>query len=81
MTFVENHDVGAPPNRYLAYAFIAAYPGYPIFANVDIADKKMSNLAWIHPHRRKCGDHPGRSDHDHLTPHSTRIGHRADALD
>ena len=48
VTFVENHDVGAPPNRHLAYAFIAAYPGYPLFANVDIGDKKISNLAWIH---------------------------------
>ncbi len=50
VTFVENHDVGAPPNRHLAYAFIAAYPGYPIFANVDLGDKKLSNLAWIHTH-------------------------------
>ena len=48
LTFVENHDVGAPTNRLLAYAFIAAYPGYPLFANADIHDAALSNLAWIH---------------------------------
>jgi alpha-amylase len=31
LTFVENHDVDPPPNRLLAYAFLAAYPGYPCF--------------------------------------------------
>ena len=34
LTFVPNHDVGPPVNRMLAYAFIAAYPGYPAFFDV-----------------------------------------------
>src|SRR5262249_51657648 len=36
LTFVQNHDVLPPPNRLLAQAFIAAYPGYPAFFNVDL---------------------------------------------
>ncbi len=47
MTFVDNHDVAPPPNRLLAYAFIAAYPGYPTFYNVSLHDQAMSNLVWI----------------------------------
>jgi alpha-amylase len=47
LTFVENHDVGPPVNRLLAYAFIAAYPGYPAFFNVDLRDAKLNNLVWI----------------------------------
>jgi alpha-amylase len=47
LTFVENHDVGPPANRLLAYAFIAAYPGYPAFFNVDLRDEKLNNLVWI----------------------------------
>ncbi len=48
LTFVENQDVDAPSNRYLAYAFIAGYPGYPMFANVDTRDSNLNNLAFIH---------------------------------
>jgi alpha-amylase len=47
LTFVENHDVGPPANRRLAYAFIAAYPGYPAFFDVDLTDPALSNLAWV----------------------------------
>jgi alpha-amylase len=47
VTFVENHDVGPPINRLLAYAFIAAYPGYPSFFNVDLRDGALNNLVWI----------------------------------
>jgi alpha-amylase len=47
LTFVENHDVGPPANRLLAYAFIAAYPGYPAFFDVDLRDAAINNLVWI----------------------------------
>lgn len=48
VTFVENHDVGPPQNRMLAYAFLAAYVGYPIFYDVSLNDAVMNNLVWIH---------------------------------
>ena len=51
MTFVENHDVGAPQNRHLAYAFLAAYPGYPTFYDVSLRDHAMNNLVWIREHK------------------------------
>ena len=47
LTFVQNHDVGPPANRLLAYAFIAAYPGYPAFFDVDLRDAVLNNLVWI----------------------------------
>ncbi|HSC71773.1 MAG TPA: alpha-amylase domain-containing protein, partial [Candidatus Methylomirabilis sp.] len=47
LTFVQNHDVGPPMNRLLAYAFIAAYPGYPAFFDVDLNDSAINNLVWI----------------------------------
>lgn len=47
LTFVQNHDVGPPPNRRLAQAFIAAYPGYPAFFDVDLQDAALNNLVWI----------------------------------
>jgi alpha-amylase len=47
VTFVQNHDVPAPPNRLLAHAFIAAYPGYPTFFDVDLTDAALNNLVWI----------------------------------
>lgn len=47
LTFVENHDVPPPVNRLLAYAFIAAYPGYPAFFNVDLRDAALNNLVWV----------------------------------
>ncbi|HEX3204465.1 MAG TPA: alpha-amylase domain-containing protein [Nitrospiraceae bacterium] len=47
VTFVENHDVGPPPNRLLAYAFIASYPGYPLFFNVPLDDTVFNNLLWV----------------------------------
>jgi alpha-amylase len=47
LTFVQNHDVGPPPNRMLAYAFIAAYPGYPAFFDVDLRDATLNNLVWV----------------------------------
>jgi alpha-amylase len=50
LTFVENHDVPPPPNGLLAYAFIAAYPGYPSFFNVALTDAKLNNLVWVHDH-------------------------------
>jgi alpha-amylase len=48
LTFVENHDVGPPVNRILAYAFLAAYPGYPCFFKVSLDDPVINNLVWIH---------------------------------
>lgn len=48
VTFVENHDVGAPENRLLAYAFLAGYPGYPFFANIDLNDRNLKGLVWVH---------------------------------
>lgn len=47
LTFVQNHDVGPPANRMLAYAFIAAYTGYPAFFDVDLRDPVMNNLVWV----------------------------------
>ena len=44
LTFVENQDSPPPINRLLAYAFIAAYPGYPAFFNVDLQDAALDNL-------------------------------------
>lgn len=50
-TFIENNDVGPPSNKYLALAFISAYPGYPFFYNVDLGDANVKNLAWIHTNK------------------------------
>jgi alpha-amylase len=47
LTFVQNHDVGPPANRLIAHAFIAAYPGYPAFFDVDLRDARLNNLVWI----------------------------------
>ena len=47
LTFVQNHDVGPPANRLLAHAFIAAYPGYPAFFDVDLRDRALNNLVWV----------------------------------
>jgi alpha-amylase len=47
LTFVQNHDVMPPVNRLLAYAFIAAYPGYPAFFDVDLQDAALNNLVWV----------------------------------
>ena len=47
LTFVQNHDVGPPDDRLLAYAFIASYPGYPLFFDVSLNDPTMNNLVWI----------------------------------
>jgi alpha-amylase len=47
VTFVENHDVAPPANRLLAYAFISAYPGYPMFFRVDLRDRAINNLVWV----------------------------------
>ncbi len=50
LTFVENPDVGPPANRMLAYAFIAAYPGYPLFSSTLLDDPQTRNLVWVHTH-------------------------------
>ena len=50
LTFAQNHDVGPPPNRLLAEAFIAAYPGYPAFFDVDLRDAVLNNLVWVQNH-------------------------------
>ena len=47
LTFVQNQDVRPPVNRMLAHAFIAAYPGYPAFFDVDLRDPALNNLIWI----------------------------------
>jgi len=47
LTFVQNHDVGPPANRRLAQAFIAAYPGYPAFFDIDLRDAALNNLIWV----------------------------------
>jgi alpha-amylase len=47
LTFVQNHDTGPPQNRLLAQAFIAAYPGYPAFFDVNLRDRTLNNLVWI----------------------------------
>ena len=47
LTFVDNHDVDPPTNKLLAYAFIAAYPGYPAFFDVNLRDKVINNLVWV----------------------------------
>ncbi len=51
LTFVENHDVGAPPNRLLAYAFLSAYVGYPLYSDSALNDDALKNLVWIHRHK------------------------------
>ena len=48
LTFVENHDVPAPANRTLAYAFLSAYPGFPLYNAVRLDDAAINNLVWIH---------------------------------
>jgi alpha-amylase len=48
VTFVENQDVGPPTNRTLAYAFLSAYPGYPMYMDSCLDDPAMKNLVWIH---------------------------------
>jgi alpha-amylase len=53
LTFVQNHDVNPPENRILAYAFLAAYPGYPCFYDVSIHDSVINNLVWIHNTKAK----------------------------
>jgi alpha-amylase len=53
LTFVENHDYGPPANRLLAYAFISAYPGYPLFYKVLLNDKALNNLVWVHENLAK----------------------------
>jgi alpha-amylase len=50
LTFVQNHDVGPPANKLLAYAFIAAYPGYPAFFDVDLRDGALNTLVWVQNH-------------------------------
>jgi alpha-amylase len=66
VTFVENHDVGAPPNRSLAYAFISAYPGYPFYYGTTIDDPDIRNLVWVHNHKAN-GTYISRySSHDIL---------------
>ncbi len=47
LTFVQNHDVDPPVNKLLAYAFIAAYPGYPAFFDVNLQDAVINNLVWV----------------------------------
>ncbi len=53
ITFIENHDVGPPPNRRLAQAFLAAYVGYPIFYGVNLGDGELKNLVWVHSYLAK----------------------------
>jgi alpha-amylase len=66
LTFVENHDTGTPVNSLLAYAFIAAYPGYPCFYNTSLDDGTIKNLVWIH-NTLAHGDYLNRyKDHDTL---------------
>ena len=50
LTFVENHDVGPPPYRRLAQAFIAVYPGYPAYFNVLLPDQWLENVVWLQNH-------------------------------
>jgi hypothetical protein len=73
LTFVENHDVPAPTNRNLALAFVAGYPGYPMFANVDLHDGAINNLVWVHGHKA-YGPYVNRwKEHDVLV--FERAGH------
>jgi alpha-amylase len=66
MTFAENHDVGPPQNRHLALAFIAAYPGYPMYHDVRLGDPLITNLAWVH-NNKAYGSYINRwSEHDVL---------------
>lgn len=50
LTYIENHDKWPPTNRLLAYAFLSAYEGYPLFFNVFLNDNAINNLVWIHEH-------------------------------
>ena len=73
LTFVENHDYGPPANRLLAYAFISAYPGYPLFYNVLLNDNAINNLVWIHENLAK-GPYINRYK-DQNTLIFERVGH------
>lgn len=66
VTFVENHDVGPPQNRLLAYAFLAAYVGYPIFYNVSLSDPAINNLVWIQNNKAHGNYYNRYKDHDVL---------------
>lgn len=65
LTFVENGDVAAPQNRWLAYGFLTAYPGYPMFHGVQLGNSETTNLVWIHTHKAS-GTYLSRY-HDHDT--------------
>jgi alpha-amylase len=66
LTFVENQDVGPPPNRNLAYAFLAAYPGYPMFFSPQLGDPFFTNLAWVHNNKAYGSVINRWSEHDVL---------------
>lgn len=66
VTFVENHDVGAPPNRTMAYAFISAYPGYPFYYSNTMDDPAIKNLVWVHNHKANGAYINRYKDHDVL---------------
>jgi alpha-amylase len=66
LTFVENDDVGAPANRWLAYGFLAAYPGYPSFHGIALGDHDTTNLVWIHTHKAYGAYLSRWHDHDTL---------------
>jgi alpha-amylase len=53
LTFAENHDVGPPRNGLLAYAFLAAYQGYPAFFRPNLGAVEIKNLVWIHEHKAR----------------------------
>ena len=64
LTFVQNHDVGPPPYRRLAEAFIAMYPGYPSYYDFKLPDPQLTNLLWVQNHLA-AGDYiPKYVDHD-----------------
>jgi alpha-amylase len=66
LTFVENHDVAAPQNRLLAYAFLSAYPGYPMYNETSLTDPALRNLVWIHNNKAYGTYHSRHASRDVL---------------
>jgi alpha-amylase len=78
LVYVENHDKAPPSNRALAYAFLSAYPGYPLFFDVYLKDSAINNLIWIHEHLAQ-GDYINRYK-DQNTLIFERAGHLLAAI-
>jgi alpha-amylase len=78
LVYVQNHDKAPPSNRTLAYAFLSAYLGYPLFFDVYLNDSAINNLIWIHEHLAQGGYMSRYSDQNTLI--FERAGHLLAAI-